>query len=91
MLSKSKLAISAALLLGAVSMAQAASENQSDPTRGSAFGPYGQWMGGSATNPAMHRSTRRPAPYAYAPSGRPYGYDSYGFVPASPYVESPWW
>jgi hypothetical protein len=34
MLTKSRLAIAAALLLGAASAAQAANDNQSDPTRG---------------------------------------------------------
>jgi hypothetical protein len=85
MLTKNRLAISAALLLAAVSVAQAASENPSDPTRGAPFGPYGQWMGGGAVNPVMHRSTRRLLPYAYVPYGRPLEYESYGFVPASPY------
>jgi hypothetical protein len=87
MLTKSKLAISAALLLGAASVAQAANDNQSDPNRGFAFGPYGQWMGGGAVNPVMHRSTR---PYAYIRHGWPYGYEAFGFVPPGRYVESPW-
>ena len=86
MLTKSKLAISAALLLSVVSVAQAASENPSDPVRGAPFGPYGQWMGGSAVNPVMHRSTRALGPYAYARYRVPRGYASYGFVPARP-----WW
>jgi hypothetical protein len=61
MLTKSKLAVVAALMLGAASAAQAASENQSDPTRGAITGPEGQKQGGSAVNPALHRSTRHAA------------------------------
>jgi hypothetical protein len=71
MLSKSKLAIAAALMLGVVSAAQAANDNQSDPTRGFAYGPYGQRMGGHAVNPVDHRSTRgRRGAYAYVPPER---------------------
>jgi Spy/CpxP family protein refolding chaperone len=71
MLSKSKLAIAAALVLGAVSAAQAANDNQSDPTRGYAYGPLGQRMGGRAVNPVDHRSTRHGwHSYAYVPSSR---------------------
>jgi Spy/CpxP family protein refolding chaperone len=62
MLTKSKLAIAAALVLGAASAAQAASENPSDPTRGFPYGPLGQRMGGHAVNPVDHLSTR----YAHA-------------------------
>jgi hypothetical protein len=56
MLTKSRLAIAAALLLGAASVAQA--QNQSDPNRGFAYGPEGQRVGGKAVNPADHPSTR---------------------------------
>ncbi len=71
MLSKSKLAIAAALMLGVVSAAQAANDNQSDPTRGFAYGPLGQRMGGHAVNPVDHRSTRGGrAAYAYVPPSR---------------------
>jgi Spy/CpxP family protein refolding chaperone len=71
MLTKSKLAIAAALVLGAASAAQAASENPSDPTRGFAYGPLGQRMGGHAVNPVDHRSTRRGAgAYAFVPPAR---------------------
>ena len=68
MLSKSKLAIAAALILGAAGAAQAGAENQSDTTRGFAYGPMGQRMGGSAVNPVDHLSTR----------GRAYRSRSYG-------------
>ena len=57
----SKLAVVAFLVLGAASAAQAANDNQSDPTRGSTTGPEGQKEGGSAINPAVHRSTRHAA------------------------------
>jgi hypothetical protein len=63
MLMKSRLAIAAALLLGAASVAQAASENQSDPTRGFPYGPEGQRVGGKAVNRADHLSTRPGGPY----------------------------
>jgi hypothetical protein len=65
MLRKSKLAIAAALLLGAASAAQAANDNQSDPTRGFPYGPEGQKMGGKAVNPVHHLSTRPGGPYAH--------------------------
>jgi hypothetical protein len=58
MLRKSRLAIAAALLLGAASAAQAASDNQSDPTRGFPYGPEDQRVGGNAVNPGDHLSTR---------------------------------
>jgi hypothetical protein len=58
MLTKSKLAIAAAVILGAASAAQAASENPSDPTRGFPYGPEGQRVGGKAVNPIHHLSTR---------------------------------
>jgi|HubBroStandDraft_6_1064221.scaffolds.fasta_scaffold1602790_1 hypothetical protein len=70
MLTKSKLALAAALILGAASAAQAASENPSDPTRGFAYGPLGQRMGGRAVNPVDHLSTRGHGAYAYVPSRR---------------------
>jgi hypothetical protein len=54
---KSKLAIAAALILSAASVAQAGAENQSDPSRGSTLGPQGQRQGGSAVNPALHKAT----------------------------------
>jgi Spy/CpxP family protein refolding chaperone len=71
MLTKSKLAIAAALVLGAASAAQAANDNQSDPNRGFAYGPMGQRMGGSAVNPVHHLSTRNArGTYAYVPPSR---------------------
>jgi hypothetical protein len=63
MLTKSRLAIAAALLLGLASAAQAANDNQSDPQRGFPYGPEGQRVGGSAVNPADHLSTRPGGPY----------------------------
>ncbi len=71
MLTKSKLAIATALILGAASAAQAASENPSDPTRGFAYGPMGQRMGGHAVNPVDHLSTRHArGAFAYVRPGR---------------------
>ena len=63
MLAKTRLAIAAALLLGAASAAQAANDNQSDPTRGFPYGPEGQRVGGKAVNPADPLSTRPGGPY----------------------------
>jgi len=64
MLTKSRLAIAAAILLGAASAAQAAAENQSDENRGFPYGPLGQRVGGKAVNPVHHLSTRPGGPYA---------------------------
>jgi hypothetical protein len=50
MLNKSRFAIAAALILGAVSAAQAANENM-ERELGSACGPLHQRMGGRAVNP----------------------------------------
>jgi hypothetical protein len=66
MLTKSKLAFAAALILGAASAAQAANDNQSDPTRGFPYGPEGQRVGGDAVNPVHHESTRKGGRYANA-------------------------
>jgi hypothetical protein len=63
MLTKNRLAIAAALLLGAASAAQAGSDNQCDPTRGFPYGPEGQRVGGNAVNPVDHLSTRPGGPY----------------------------
>lgn len=63
MLTKSRLAIAAAFLLGAASLAQAANDNQSDPQRGFPYGPEGQRVGGKAVNPVDHLSTRPGGPY----------------------------
>ncbi len=65
MLTKTRLAIAAALLLGIASAAQAANDNQSDPTRGFPYGPEGQRVGGKAVNRADHLSTRPGGPYSY--------------------------
>jgi hypothetical protein len=56
MLTTSKLAIAAALFLGAVSAAQAGKDADPEATGGFVWGPMGQRMGGSAVNPAYHRS-----------------------------------
>jgi hypothetical protein len=66
MLTRSKLAIAAALLLGVASAAQAANENVGERTGGFLRGPQGQKEGGGAVNPAEHRSTRGPAANAKA-------------------------
>jgi hypothetical protein len=70
MLTKSKLAIAAVLILGAASAAQAGKDVDSDRAAngGYAWGPMGQRMGGSAVNPAYHR--RGAHAYAYVPSTR---------------------
>ena len=63
MLTKTRLAVAAALLLGVASAAQAANDNQSDPTRGFPYGPNDQRVGGRAVNKADHLSTRPGGPY----------------------------
>jgi hypothetical protein len=72
MLTKSKLALAAMLILGAASAAQAGKDADPEATGGFVWGPLGQRMGGSAVNPAYHRSLggRRGAfrDYAYVPS-----------------------
>ena len=68
-----RFAIAAALILGAVSAAQAANENM-ERELGSACGPLHQRMGGRAVNPVYNhticygRGIR--GIYAYAPSHR---------------------
>jgi hypothetical protein len=62
MLTKTRLAMAAALLLGVASAAHA-SDNQSDPTRGFPYGPDSQRVGGKAVNKADHLSTRPGGPY----------------------------
>jgi hypothetical protein len=70
MLNKSRFAIAAALILGAVSAAQAANENF-DRELGSACGPLHQRMGGRAVNPVYNRTIcYGRGIYAYAPSHR---------------------
>ena len=73
MLNKSRLAIAAALVLGAVSAAQAANENvdEGSGTGGYACGPLHQRLGGRAANPVYNRTicSGRGA-YAFAPSHR---------------------
>jgi hypothetical protein len=66
MLTKTRLAIAAALLLGVASAAQAANENVGERTGGFIRGPQGQKEGGGAVNPAEHRSTRGVAANAKA-------------------------
>jgi hypothetical protein len=71
MLSKSRFAIAAALILGAVSAAQAANENTDRAVGGYACGPLHQRLGGRAVNPVYNRTIcyGRGA-YAYVPSHR---------------------
>jgi hypothetical protein len=70
MLIRSRFAIAAALILGAVSAAQASNEN-ADRELGSACGPLHQRMGGRAVNPVYNRSIcYGRGIYAYARSRR---------------------
>jgi hypothetical protein len=68
---KITLALMLAVVVGVGSAAQAGSDNQSDPTRGFAYGPKGQRVGGRSVNPADHLSTQPGGPYAYAASPSP--------------------
>jgi hypothetical protein len=56
MLNKSRFAIAAALILGAVSAAQAANENMDEGMGGYACGPLHQRLGGRAANPVYNRT-----------------------------------
>ena len=70
MLNKSRFAIAAALILGAVSAAQAANENF-DRELGAACGPLHQRMGGRAVNPVYnHTICYGRGIHAYASSHR---------------------
>ena len=74
MFTETKLALAAALILGAASAVQAANENDGgNETGGYRIGPMGQHFGG--VNPVYHRSLR----HAY----RYHRYDSgpFAFVP----------
>jgi len=70
MLNKSRFAIAAALILGAVSAAQAANENDREGG-GFACGPLHQRMGGRAVNPVYNRTIcHGRGIYGYASSHR---------------------
>ena len=73
MLAKGKLAVAAALMLGAISAAQAANDNQSRDRGGSDIGPLGQCFvppdcGGRDYQGYQYR--RGPYGFAYAPAHR---------------------
>ncbi len=71
MFTKTKLALAAALILGAASAVQAANENDGgNETGGYRTGPMGQHFGG--VNPVYHRSLRHAyrydrSPFAFVP------------------------
>ncbi len=72
MLTKTKLALAAALVLGAASAAQAGKDGPSDQTGGYRVGPLGQSLSGA--NPVYHRSLRARmmrggSAFAFAPDG----------------------
>jgi hypothetical protein len=77
MLTKSKLVIAAALIFGAASAAQAGNDKD-DQSGGFVWGPMGQMMGGSAVNPAYHRSL----------GGKRGGFHAYDFSSDYAYVQS---
>jgi hypothetical protein len=64
MLTKTRIALAAALLLGVASAAQAAGRDDADHSGGFRVGPLGQ-SATSGVNPADHRSLARGA-YGYA-------------------------
>jgi hypothetical protein len=81
MLTKSKLAIAAALFLSAISAAQARVDDP-EATGGFVWGPMGQRMGGSAVNPAYHRSLGgKRHSYIYSREG----VRDYDYVPSTRY------
>ena len=66
MLSRNTIALAAAAILAAVSVAQA--NDRDDTAGGFRVGPLGQSLGGSAVNPTYHRSLRGGGAYAFAPN-----------------------
>jgi hypothetical protein len=72
--------IAAALILGAVSAAQAGKDVDPDATGGFVWGPMGQRMGGSAVNPVYHRSLGGKR-HEY----RGEGFRAYGYAPSIRY------
>jgi hypothetical protein len=77
MLTKAKVAVAAALMLGAVSAAQAANDNQSRDRGGIDIGPLGQCFDPSACG-------------GYRYHRHPYAYGAYGFVPEGRYHYRHW-
>jgi hypothetical protein len=75
MLTKGKLAIAAVLILGAASASEAGKDEDPEAKGGFVWGPMGQRMGGSAVNPAYHRSL----------GGRRGGWRDYAYVPSTRY------
>jgi len=73
MLTTTKLALAAALIFGAASAVQAASENDGgNETGGYRVGPMGQHFAGA--NPAYHRSMRYGHRYDYGYDGGPFAF-----------------
>jgi hypothetical protein len=79
MLAKTKVAVAAALMLGAVSAAQAANDNQSRDRGGSDIGPLGQCF--VPPDCGGYRYYRNP--YAY-------GWYGFAYMPASRYHYRRW-
>jgi hypothetical protein len=80
MFTKTKLALAAALIFGAASAVQAASENDGgNETGGYRLGPMGQQFGG--VNPVYHRSLREGYRYRYGSYRYRYGNGPFAFVP----------
>src|ERR1700730_6563548 len=65
MFTKTKLALAAALVLGAASAVQASDHDNWNDTGGYRLGPMGQHFGG--VNPVYHRSLRNGGPFAFVP------------------------
>lgn len=69
MLTKTKLALAAALILGAASAVQASDNDGGNETGGYHLGPMGQHFGGA--NPVYHRSLRNGGgAFAFVPGYR---------------------
>jgi hypothetical protein len=75
MLTKTKMAVAAALVLGLASAAQAGGRDDAETSGGSRVGPMGQTFDG--VNPAVHRAIRAEFfgqsenAYGYAPVSHP--------------------
>jgi hypothetical protein len=80
MLTKTTIALIAAVLIGVASTAQAGPDRGRDERGGYHVGPLGQWFGGP---PVRRYGYVYSAPYAYS---EPYGaYGAYDYAPADGY------
>ena len=77
-MTKTKIALAIALMLGVASAAQAGTDNDGDTTGGYRVGPLGQSFSGA--NPAFH-----PSMGAYGYYGEGYAGRTFDYVPTTPH------